>query len=212
MATRKCCFCGVSLQKPRTMAATVALPFSCAMRATPVSKVAGVVTNVRCSGASLETGMPIFFPSFFLSFFLVQELFLPPITCKGLVVDRWFVTQNFAMRGFRVQGQPNGVMALDTWSKAGALVLVLDLLRYLKLMSLVIHVDCSGKESSCNRWQSDCRADTKGDWCRRGKDERIRRESSRPGCGAGWRPERLINLCPQQEKGLRGSWVCVVWG
>jgi hypothetical protein len=66
MATRNCCFCDVSLQKPSTMAATVALPFSCAMRASPVSKVAGVVTNVRCSAASLETGMPIYFPSSFL--------------------------------------------------------------------------------------------------------------------------------------------------
>jgi hypothetical protein len=33
--------------------------------------------------------------SIFLSFiFVVQALFLLPITCKGLVVDRWFGTQS----------------------------------------------------------------------------------------------------------------------
>lgn len=78
----------LSLQMPLTMAATGSHPFSSATRASPVSRMAGFVTNVRCSGGSFQTGTL----TFFRYFFAVQQVFLPYITCKGLVVDCWFVT------------------------------------------------------------------------------------------------------------------------
>ena len=46
----------LSLQMPLTMAATGTFPFNIATRASPVSKMAGVVTIVRCSGGSFQTG------------------------------------------------------------------------------------------------------------------------------------------------------------
>lgn len=77
----------LSLQMPLTMAATGTHPFSSATRASPVSRMAGVVTNVRCSGGSFQTGTL----TFFLSVFLCSAASVPTVyhvqgSCGGLLV------------------------------------------------------------------------------------------------------------------------------